>query len=295
MIPTFGAHSAYNGNADKSNTTLKFWWPSASSAGPVAEPAVEPVAEPIAEAAAPPVGEHPSKQAAFPIECSPSPIHPILAPRSSPDNQISSSTFNSSLTSLSSADSQSEVDEEGETTPSPRPHPLNNLIAELLRRFKAHYAEDTLSQETTMTSYDDNTNITRMDDNWRKTIFGNRPRNRPPATPPPQQLNNLSPEEQARNTKLKENLTSHDPILALFERHCLADWPQKDRVEDQKPKDGLVIKRDGIPVGSNTGKKRSFNEGESSKSKQDKVTPTPSDQLFRACQSLASHGVTSYL
>ncbi|KAI0753086.1 hypothetical protein C8Q80DRAFT_491865 [Daedaleopsis nitida] len=259
--------TSYNGALKEGKWKLQFFFKSAE-------------AEATSQEASDSAAEEPSSERA------PSPTGQSSAPdHASSSAQRSSSPFGSDLSSVPPTPPPEDQDQ-----PEERSHPLNHIIDKLLTWFKAYYEEDRSLSQRSKTSDGPGVvplaaskllqSLQRRTNPTDRSTPSTAPSGSGPEDAPSAGLAAASEpgpsttQTRTETAALAKNLTSHDPILKLFDESMGMTWPPDDKGPDKKPKRGYVPRRDQIPTQTelNTSKKRKLAEEEAVKSKKSKVS-----------------------
>ncbi|TFK88444.1 hypothetical protein K466DRAFT_662290 [Polyporus arcularius HHB13444] len=163
-------------------------------------------------------------------------------------------------------------------TPLKRTHPLNDVVEELLTWFKAYYALDSLVAEFSKDAPAlENTRIPSQSNKVKKMRQKAASRSTSSLVPLAAAQANSKPVTTAgletaakieEYRKLADNLTSHDPFIALIYNSLDQPWPENDKGEDKKPKGGSAPRKDQVAAASETvasSKKRPLEEKDAKK------------------------------
>ncbi|RDX49268.1 hypothetical protein OH76DRAFT_1483228 [Lentinus brumalis] len=155
-----------------------------------------------------------------------------------------------------------------------RTHPLNDVVRELLSWFQAYYAFDTLEsgaeEEAPVPEDSKVPSQSKRVQKMRRKAASRSTASLPSAaaaqsTSRPSMAAGVNVEELRA---LADNLSSHQPFINLIDRSLDQRWPQNDKTEDKKPKDGCVLRKTALPVASEPGtgsKKRQLLEQDARK------------------------------
>lgn len=141
------------------------------------------------------------------------------------------------------------------------PHPFNLLIHELLRWFKALYAQDK-EEVTTSTELTDQADAVSGGASLALLGFGGI--ELADATPISLDVQSqLAESEREAQLELARKLETHDAMVQLLLRYARQlKWPSKDKGDDRKPKNGYSPPKDNIPATSTKiGSKRVLEDG----------------------------------
>ncbi|KAI1784352.1 hypothetical protein LXA43DRAFT_1186478 [Ganoderma leucocontextum] len=170
------------------------------------------------------------------------------------ENSTLNASYGSDLTSL-----PSEPAEPLEDVKEPE-HPLNAIISQLLSWFEAHYALDTAC---TPTSPDDSRkktspNASAQSQKKSKKLQLDEDDEVMDVVPSVERYPELDAAKLATYERLRTRLETHGAMLTLLSRSLgTQQWPEHDREDDKKPKEGYVPPKSAVPTNSTmTGSKR---------------------------------------
>ncbi|TBU39517.1 hypothetical protein BD309DRAFT_423034 [Dichomitus squalens] len=149
-------------------------------------------------------------------------------------------------------------------------HPIDPIITELLRWFKALYAQDKKPDEVLRdSSHGDDADevLDKPDTAWLATIAAKRSSSSTSVDPHAGEPTEAQKEELR---KVAEKLASHDAMEELLLQYIeTRSWPARDKGADKKPKEGYSPPRDNIALTSTQvgSTKRTLDDGEVSTSK----------------------------
>ncbi|KAI1784358.1 hypothetical protein LXA43DRAFT_1042940 [Ganoderma leucocontextum] len=157
-------------------------------------------------------------------------------------------------------------DENGESIAESGGHPINDLVAELLKAFQALYAKDGTKILDTKVPKRGWAPAKAM-----MAFLAEMEAEESPNASTSAARATSAKDGAAVDPSLAEKVETHGPMKKLIFSHlAYATWPDDDKSEDKKPREGYVPAKENTAVGSTavrTGSKRGFEEGEEPMSK----------------------------
>ena len=141
-------------------------------------------------------------------------------------------------------------------------HPIERLIRELLRWFKALYAQDIGETDTAPDEETDQADAISGAASAALLGMGGIEVTNPSPTSPDVQTQATEAEKRAQ-LELARKLETHDAMVQLLLRYVTQmKWPANDKGHDKKPKNGYSPPKDNIPATSTQiGSKRVVGDG----------------------------------